>query len=247
VNEFEWRGQGGLTLTATPKAALAIGDWIVFGLLFEVFHMVCNVASADCTAAPFGTNTAQAIKLTDLGSLTTATGDMGGNGTTLVDMTFYSASTTIGWACAFLCYVRTGVVLDEITVPASCLSFLGQTCSFNFVGTCLEFDPTLCIECYPLDQQLPLRVKFGPNPVLTITPTPDAPYQWNPGGPVVPHLAAWVPRTDRRYGTRDRAVRVNARSPDYADGQRPRRESSTDAAARPAARPTDAAGKRRWM
>ncbi len=173
LDEYEWRTTPvGATVVASPKVALAQNGWIVFGVLYEAFHLVCKVASADCDATPFGTLSANVARITDLDSLVSDTVEFSANGNSIDDMTFFAAATTVGWACALVGFVRTGIVLDGITVPANCLSFLGQTCLVPLTGTCMAFDPTRCIECYPTDRVIPLRVSCaGVSPEMTLTIT----------------------------------------------------------------------------
>ena len=172
VDEYEWRISA-QTLTATTKTALAQDGWVVVSALFEYFHLSCEVASATCSGAPFGYNNQTIVKITDLQSLQSITQEFSGTtGNSIDGMNFAGQAAKVGWACALVAFRRTGLVLSEITIPASCLSNGGNDCVVTLVDTCMAFDPTRCIECYPTDRVIPLRVKCGgdsPEVTLTIT------------------------------------------------------------------------------
>lgn len=172
VNEYEWRISG-TTVVATPKVDLAQNGWTVLGILVEVFHLSCEVASATCSGAPFGFNNETIVKITDLATLASGVQSFGASTTNSIDgMTFSSGSVDVGYACTVLGFTRTGIVLSEITVPANCLDFIGNVCTVPVEGTCVDFEPQRCIECFTDDRGIPPRVKSGPSPTIIITPDP---------------------------------------------------------------------------
>lgn len=162
VREYEWRRAGTTVITATPKV-VSEGKWDVLGLVLEVYHLVCNVASADCSASPFGTSNSTVMRFTDMQTNETGIFQIGGStGITLDDMTFHrsSGSTSTGWTCTYVAYRRSGIVVSEVTIPASCLSFLGQTCTVSPIDVCMTFTPRDCVECFGDDTKTsPPRIR----------------------------------------------------------------------------------------
>ena len=170
VRSYEWRRSGLTVMDATPKA-VSEGDWDVLGLVFEAYHLVCNVASPDCDAAPFGTSNSTVVRFTDVQTRTQVTQQLGGStGNTLDDMTFHrGGAAQTGWACAVVAFRRTGLGIPDVDIPASCLLFLGQVCTVTPTDICLAFDPVVCQECYGMDTvSSPQRVRL-PQPGETTT------------------------------------------------------------------------------
>lgn len=177
VRSYEWRRSGATVMDATPKTVSA-GSWDVLGLVFEAYHLVCNVASADCGTDPFGTNNSTAIRYTDVQTGTQVVSQLGGStGNTLDDMTFHrGGAAQTGWACAVVAYRRTGLGIADVDIPATCLLFLGQVCTVTPVDACLAFNPFFCPACFQSDVRMsPPRVIEGGTPALTVTLAEDSP------------------------------------------------------------------------